>query len=91
MNVVLIIVFTFGIAMYLISTILIYEFLKRKNDKTPNIFFINFYIFRFVDKYKRVTKGQNRRTGALYYLWIVSINITLLSAILLFVINVIIM
>ncbi|MEA2077097.1 MAG: hypothetical protein U9O95_03670 [Candidatus Marinimicrobia bacterium] len=91
MNIILILFGASGIAMYLISTILIYEFLHRRNDKTPNFLFVNFHIFQFVGKYKKVTKGQKRRTGILYYLWIISTVLVLLSAILLFIVNVVIM
>jgi hypothetical protein len=91
MNIILIIVILSGVAMYLISNIMIYEYLHHRNDKIPNLFYVNVHISKFVDKYKRITKGQHRRTGAIYYLWIISIFITLSSAILLLVINIIIM
>ncbi|MCK5816487.1 MAG: hypothetical protein KAH15_00650 [Candidatus Marinimicrobia bacterium] len=91
MNLILILIGATGVSMYAISTILIYEFHHRRNDKTPSILFINFYIFKFVGKYKKITKSETRRIGPLFYMWIISINIVLLVAILLFVINVIIM
>lgn len=91
MNILLIIIGVSGIAMYLISTIFIYEFHHRRNDKTPSFLLVNFYIFKFVSKYKKITKSETRRIGPLFYLWVISINIALLSAVLLFVINVIIM
>ncbi len=91
MNILLILVGATGVATYLISTILIYEFHHRRNDKTPNFLFINFHIFQFVTKYKKITKGQNRRVGPLFYMWVISVNIALLCAILLFVVNVIIL
>ena len=91
MNLLLILLGATGVGMYLISTILIYEFHHRRNDKTPNFLFINFHIFQFVSKYKKITKSQNRRIGPLFYMWIISINIALFCAILLLVVNVIIM
>ncbi len=91
MNIVLILIAATGIAMYLISNIFIYEFLHRRNDKIPNLMYVNFHIFKFVGKYKRITKSETRRAGPLYYIWIISINIALLSLILLFVVNVVVM
>ncbi|MCF7831956.1 MAG: hypothetical protein K9N05_00070 [Candidatus Marinimicrobia bacterium] len=91
MNLLLILIGATGVAMYLIFTILIHEFLKKKNDKTPGYLFVNLFIFRYVGKYKKMTKNATRRTGPLFYMFIISISITLLAALLLFVINFIIM
>jgi len=91
MNFLLILIGGAGIAMYAISTIFIYEFHHRRNDKTSSLLFVNFHIIKFANKYKKITKSETRRIGPLFYMWVISISIILLVVILLFVINVIIM
>lgn len=91
LNILLILIAATGVSVYLICTIFIYEFHKRRNDKTPNFILINFYIFRYVAKYKKITRAETNHVGPLYYFWIISISVALLSLILLFLINVIVM
>ena len=90
-NILFIMIAGTGLAVYLISTILIQEFHKKRNDKTPGIILINFVIFKYVKRYKMITKGETRHIGLLYYLWIISISVVLISVVLLFLINVVIM
>lgn len=91
LNILLALIASTGVAIYLISTILIYEFHKRRNDKTPGFLVINFMIFKYISRYKQITRAETRRTGPLYYLWIISISIALIGVILLFLINVVVM
>ncbi len=90
-NIFLIIIGAGGIALYTISTIFIYDFHYRRNDKTPGFLSVNFHIIKFVGKYKKITKSETRRVGVLYYFWIASILIVLLSLLLLFLANVVVM
>ena len=83
MNTMLIILGGLSIIVYLWSTIMIYSFLKDKNEKMHSIIFINLYIFRYVKNYKRITKNENGKIGYLYYLWILTINFALLCFVLL--------
>jgi hypothetical protein len=90
-NIALILIACTGIAAYLISTILIYEFHKKRNDKTPSFLLVNLNIFKYVNRYRIVTKAEKRRTGPLFYFWIISINVSLICVLFLFLINVVIM
>lgn len=90
-NILLILLASTGVGIYLISTILIYEFHKKRNDKTPSFILINFMIFKYVNRYKQITRAETRRVGPLFYLWVISVNVALLGAILLFLVNVVVM
>jgi hypothetical protein len=59
--------------LYLLSTILIYRFLKRRNDKLPGYFIMWLGFRTYLKKYKRITRGIHRRTGGLYYLYLFSL------------------
>jgi len=76
-----------SIIVYIWSTIMIYSYLKDKNEKTQNFVFINLFIFRYVKNYKLITKSENGKIGYLYYLWSISINLALLCFVLLIVLK----
>jgi len=65
------------------TTITIYSFLKKRYENIPGFIFINLFIFKYVKEYKTVTKNETGKTGILYYVWLVSINVALLCFILL--------
>lgn len=79
----LIIIAGIAILTHVVSAISIYTFLKRRNETLASFVLINFYIFRYIAKYKRITKQENGSVGLLYYTWLISINIALLCCILL--------
>ncbi len=85
MNIVLITIGVFSIIIYIISTIMIYIFLKKRNEKIENFIFINFFIFRYVSNYKRITKDETGKVGNLFYSWLISIDLALVCFILLIV------
>ncbi len=87
MNTILIALGGLSIIVYLWSTIMIYSFLKDKNEKIQSFIFINFFIFRYVKNYKKITKNENGKIGYLYYLWSFSINIALLCVVLLIILK----
>jgi hypothetical protein len=66
---------------------MIYSFLKDRNEKTQSFVFINLFIFKHIENYKKITKNENGKIGYLYYLWLFSINLALLCAVLLMVIK----
>ena len=76
-----------SIIVYIWSTIMIYSYLKDKNEKMQNFVFINLFIFRYVKNYKLITKNENGKIGYLYYLWSISINLALLCFVLLIVLK----
>ena len=88
-NLALVLLASTGVAFYIISTVFIYEFIKKRNDKTPSFLLVNFNIFKFVGKYKQITKDEKRRVGPLYYFWLISINLALLCVMSIVLINVI--
>lgn len=83
MNAILITIGVLSIIIYIISTIMIYIFLEKRNDKIENFIFINLFIFRYVSNYKRITKNETGKVGNLFYSWLISINAALLCFILL--------
>jgi hypothetical protein len=83
MNVILIIIGGLSIIVYLWSTIMIYSFLKDKNDKIHSFILINLYIFKYVKDYKTITKNETGKIGYFYYLWLFTINLALLCFVLL--------
>lgn len=71
-----------GIALiwYVVSSIIIYSELKKKNVKV-NFIFIRFMIIPYANKYKEITKKETGRVGSLFYHWVISINIALVFGI----------
>lgn len=68
-----IIVFT---VLHIISSMLIFDFLKKKGEKVSFIF-LRLLMFKYVNKYIEITRKESGKTGNLFYLWVVSINLTL--------------
>ena len=83
MNAMLITLGGLSIIVYLWSTIMIYNFLKDKNEKMQSFIFINLFIFKYVKNYKKITKNEDGKIGYLYYLWLYSINLALICFVLL--------
>jgi len=67
-----------GIALiwYVVSSIMIYNELKRRNVKVNFIFF-RFMIIPYANKYKKITKKETGKVSSLFYHWVISINTTL--------------
>jgi hypothetical protein len=87
MNAALISIGILSVIVYLWSTIMIYSFLKDKDEKMQSFILINLFIFKYINDYKTITKNENGKTGYLYYLWLISINTALLCFILLMIIK----
>jgi hypothetical protein len=85
MSALLITLGVFSIIVYIWSTIMIYSFLKDRNEKMQNFIFINLFVFRYVKSYKTITKNETGKIGYLYYLWLFTINLALLCFVLLMV------
>ncbi len=83
MNAILISLGTIAIIVFIWSTIAIYSFLKKRDEDIPGFIFINLFIFKYIKKYKAITKNETGKTGILYYVWLISINVALLCFILL--------
>jgi len=85
MNAILITIGVLSIIIHIISTIMIYIFMEKRNDKIENFIFIRLFIFRYVNNYKKITKNETGKVGRLYYSWLISINAALVCFILLIV------
>jgi len=83
MNIILITIGVLSIIVYLLSTIMIYNFLEKRDEKIESFIFIRLFIFRYVNNYKRITKNETGKVGYLFYSWLISINAALLCFILL--------
>jgi len=90
LNVTLILLASTGLAIYLISILFIHEFLKRRNDKTPGIFNILLNANKYARKYRYVSRGEHRKSGALSYMLPFSLILFIASIILLLVINILV-
>ena len=66
-----------SLIVFIWATITIYIFLKEKKDKIENFVFIDFFIFKYLNEYRRITKNENGKVGSLFYVWLTSINIAL--------------
>ena len=56
------------------------SFLDRHGHKT-SLIWMRLYIFRYISQYRKLTIADTGSTGPLFYVWIVSINLALLSVI----------
>jgi len=66
---------------YVTTTILIYDALRKRNIKV-SFLFLRFLILKYASQYKEITLKETGKVGPLFYHWIISINIALVSAIL---------
>ena len=85
MNAILITIGVLSIIIHIISTIMIYIFMEKRNDKIENFIFIRLFIFRYVNNYRKITKNETGKVGNLFYSWLISINVALVCFILLIV------
>jgi hypothetical protein len=57
---------------YFAPSFVIREYLKKCNEKTPNILILNLRIFHFLKQYRKNSKIKSGQTGPLYYLWFIT-------------------
>lgn len=69
-----------AIVWYVISSILIYNELKKRNVKV-NFILIRFMIISYANQYKKITMKETGKVGLLFYHWLVSINVALVFTI----------
>jgi len=75
---VIIVLGVISIIVFVWSTIMIYSFLRKRNEKTESFLFINLFIFRYISDYRAITKKETGNVGYLFYSYIFSINIALI-------------
>lgn len=65
-----------ALVLYIWPSISIYKFLKKSNDKLPNFLYVNLNIFHYLKQYRKKTKILNGNAGPLYYLWFLTLGIS---------------
>ncbi len=70
-----------AVAWYVVTTIRIYEALRKRNVSV-SFLFLRILILDYVAQYKQITLQETGRVGPLFYHWLISINVALVSAIL---------
>ena len=65
---------------HVITTILIYEALRKRNIEV-SFLFLRFLILKYTSQYKDITLKETGKVGPLFYHRIISINIALASAV----------
>lgn len=65
---------------FVVFSILIIAALDKRNIKT-NFLLIRLLLFKYVNQYKKITLEENGKVGSLFHLWILSINLALISAV----------
>lgn len=71
-----------SVIVFIVSTIMICSYLKDRGEKV-SFLWIRVLMISYAIKYKKLTKKETGRTGYLFYLWIISINVVLFSFIIL--------
>ena len=82
MNTVVILLALMAFIIYVAPSYPIREYLKRYNEKTPNILTVNLKILHYLKQYRKASKIRSGRIGSLYYLWFVSTGTALILLIL---------
>ena len=70
-----------AIIIFIISTMMVYGYLEKRGEKV-SFLWLRLYIFSYVNKYKKITKEGTGKIGYLFFMWLISINIAFISAIL---------
>ena len=70
-----------SVIVYVVSTIMIYSYLKDKGEKV-SFLWLRLYMISYANRYKKLTKNETGKVGYLFYIWIVSINVALISLLL---------
>jgi hypothetical protein len=71
-----------AVGWFVFSTLLIYEALRRRGVSV-SFLWLRALAPKYAHEYRAITRRETGRTGPLFYHWVVSINVALVSAILL--------
>ncbi|MEA1896855.1 MAG: hypothetical protein U9N53_04250 [Bacteroidota bacterium] len=71
------------VCIFVTSSILIFNYLKKRGEKIHFIW-LRFQMIPNASKYASYSKAETGRTGPLLYWWVISINLALLMVVLLF-------
>jgi hypothetical protein len=70
-----------SVIVYVVSTVMIFSHLKDRGEKV-SFLWLRLYMISYANRYKKMTKNETGKVGYLFYVWIISINLALISAIL---------
>ena len=68
----------FFVLIFVVVSILIMSELQKRDIKI-NFFLLRLLLPKYVHQYKKITKKETGKVGALFYYWIISINLALVS------------
>ena len=69
-----------GVIWFIVSGLIICDWLTKRKYRV-NYIFLRFFLPLYVHQYKIITTAETGKAGALYYHWIISINIVLMFGI----------
>lgn len=67
-----------SVAVFILTTIMIYSFVSKHKTRMTSFLFINLFIFRYLEDYRQLTKKETGKVGYLFYTYVISINIALI-------------
>lgn len=70
---------------FTVSSMMMVSYISQNGEKI-NYVWIRFMIFSYMSKYREITRKLTGRTGKLFYLGIISINLALVFVVLRFII-----
>jgi len=70
-----------SVIVYVVSTVMIYGHLKDRGEKV-SFLWLRLFMISYANRYKKLTKNETGKVGYLFYMWIISVNVALISAIL---------
>ncbi|MBN1480376.1 hypothetical protein JXA70_08905 [candidate division KSB1 bacterium] len=70
-----------AIAVYIVTSMMIVSEVKKRNIKI-NFFWLRLYIIKYAHQYKELSKKETGHVESLFYVWIISVNASLICAIL---------
>ena len=70
-----------GVIWYVVTSLLIYENLRRRGQKVSFIW-LRVMAPSYASRYRAITKSETGKVGSLFYHWVVSINLALASGLL---------
>jgi len=68
----------FFVLIFVVFSILIMSELQKRDIKI-NFFLMRLLLPKYAHQYKKITKKETGKVGALFYYWIISINLALVS------------
>jgi len=85
-DIILIALLLFFMIIHVVSAMIMYQYAVKRGGKY-SILLLRLQIFSAINKYRKTTKQELGRTGYLFYVWIISVNLALPSLIVMVVLN----